>query len=195
LLPKDPILQSSEHRQKEEQSLPKEENKKSPVTKSSWACSECTFENENKNSKSCEICGNARQEIQSFDLPSSSEINVIQQPTSSISDKINHSLNELVTYATRADSVNALQTLELIFKNILEHASEEKYRKISVTSKAFQQKIAKHRGCLDIVKIAGFEGDKDNTAYYFKRNDLGLIWLAKSLVQDKLEFLEKSEAA
>ena len=53
-----------------------------------------------------------------------------------------------------------METLSKYIDNIVEHPSEEKFRKIRVNNKAFQDRVAKMKGTHEFLQAAGFQSQK-----------------------------------
>lgn len=130
-----------------------------------WSCQACTLENSIENSR-CDVCGTPKaldvQTLRSLENPMSrDEINqtigedqslgVIQDSVStagmllsisfiySLVSKIEGAIDKMVSPISVDESLGALQTLDLILKNILEHPNDQKYRAVSLTSKLYQE--------------------------------------------------------
>eukprot|EP00752_Nemacystus_decipiens_P005702 g5160.t1 len=82
----------------------------------------------------------------------------------------------------RARAVQCLDVLASIFRNIMEHPEEEKFRKVRRSNGKFKASVGAVPGGVDILLAAGFE-ERPPDQLELGRQDPGLIWLAKSTVE------------
>jgi UBX domain-containing protein 6 len=57
-----------------------------------------------------------------------------------------------------------VRTIRRMFENIINNPSEEKYRRVKIESRAFQDKIKEVEGGLELLLAAGFENQDIETA-------------------------------
>jgi len=164
------------------QEITRNTNKES-VSVAYWTCLTCTYHNLINRSK-CEICETSRNPPNASinDITNESSLHNIHQSTSDIELTLKNQIDNLVRSATKQEANMALKTIRTILGNILHSPNEIKYKKISLSSKAYQQKIAKYPNAHQILLKAGFEEDKQNSELIFNRKDYGLLWLACALI-------------
>jgi len=167
--------------------------KESPTTEldkpsaniSNWSCEICTLIN-TSNHIVCEVCGTpktaAKEPINQ--ITSESSLINLHKSTTDIEMSLKSEIQNLAKGLTKQEASIVLKTIRTILGNILHSPQEEKFKKIAVTSNAYQQKIAKHPNARDILLKAGFEEDKQHSQLIFNRNDYGLVWLACSLIDE-----------
>ena len=81
----------------------------------------------------------------------------------------------------------AKETLEVLLaylSNVLKDPTNDKFRKIRASNAQFLSKVTARPGATEVLQSCGFflEGD----FWVLKRNDPGLLWLGKSMVEEKL---------
>jgi len=164
----------------EEQS---DKKKDSSTENNCWICKTCTYLNP-LNLNHCDICGVSRTpENQSInDITKESSLLTIHQSTSDIERTLQSEIDKLLKTISKQEAGITLKTIRTILGNILHHPTEDKYKKISLTNKVYQNKIAKYPIAHQILLKAGFEEDKQHSQLIFNRKDYGLIWLACSLI-------------
>ncbi len=80
----------------------------------------------------------------------------------------------------------ATETLFSILQNIVQHPSEDKYRRIRRAAKAFQEKLANAKGAVRLLKAAGFveEGEgTDDAAFVLADPQSAPLGEAKSILK------------
>lgn len=155
-------------------------------TEQYWSCSACTYHNHTKDNI-CQICGSSKtiQQQSITEITNESSLLTIQQSTSDIERTLSSEIDQLLKTTSKEEANHTLKTIRTILGNLLHHPNEEKFKKISLTNKVYQNKIAKYPTAHQILLKAGFEEDKQQGQLIFNRKDYGLIWLACSLIDSK----------
>jgi hypothetical protein len=115
------------------------------------------------------------------------ELKRIQDPVTVICNRLQQAVKMIQSETT------VLQTLFKIVRNIIENPNEIKFRKLRKANPLIQRNIANHKGAMEILLLIGFneelvtdEMGRQETYLVLKRNDPGLLWLAKSSLEKSL---------
>lgn len=81
----------------------------------------------------------------------------------------------------------ALDTLVEMMSTIMANPGEAKYRKVYLTNKAFLNKVGRAPGAVEFLKTVGFKNDVAEPTMSLRRDDIGLLWLGKSVLEAKKE--------
>ncbi|KDP30833.1 hypothetical protein JCGZ_13776 [Jatropha curcas] len=141
----------------------------------------------------------ASQEISNMKIdepdPDDEEIRRIQDPVAVVCGRLQKAVETLRTEVDTAEATATLQTLFKIIRNVIEHPYEMKFKRIRKANPIIQKNVANHRAALEILQMVGFiedvlldETGKAETCLVLKRNDPGLLWLAKSSLEACLAF-------
>lgn len=91
---------------------------------------------------------------------------------------------------TPAESKSVLQTLLKIIRNVIEHPDEMKFRRLRKANPLFQKNVANYKAAIEVLYVVGFQEDivwdeigRAETYMVLKRDDPGLLWLAKSSLE------------
>ncbi|CAN0897516.1 DNA-dependent metalloprotease WSS1 homolog 2 [Linum grandiflorum] len=120
--------------------------------------------------------------------PDDEELRRIQDPVTAVCSRLTKAIQSLRgEVGDPLEASAAMQTLSKIIRNVIEHPNETKFRKIRKANPVIQKNIAAHKAAIQILEVAGFaeetvfdERGNSETYYTLKRNDPGLLWLAKS---------------
>ncbi|CAL1381967.1 unnamed protein product [Linum trigynum] len=122
--------------------------------------------------------------------PDDEELRRIQDPVTAVCNRIKKAIQSLRAEANPIEATAALQMLSKIIRNIIEHPNEMKFRKLRKANPLIQKNIAAHKAAMEILLVTGFTedavlDDRGNRETYLtlKRNDMGLLWLAKSSLE------------
>ncbi|GMH12019.1 hypothetical protein Nepgr_013860 [Nepenthes gracilis] len=122
--------------------------------------------------------------------PDDQELQRIQDPVNTISNRLTTVIEMMHAEVGPAEAGMVLQTLFKIIRNVIEHPTELKYRKLRKANPVFRRTIAYCKAAMDILSLIGFNEDvvfdeigKAETYLVLKRNDPGLLWLAKSSLE------------
>ncbi|KAL6577497.1 hypothetical protein OROMI_009825 [Orobanche minor] len=123
-------------------------------------------------------------------VPDDPELQIIQDPVTVFCGRLQSAVQSLRNEATPSDTERVLQTIVKIISNVMEHPNEVKFRKLRKANPLIQKKIVNYKAAMEILKLIGFHEEavvveSGNTEPYFvlKRNDPGLLWLAKSSLE------------
>lgn len=91
--------------------------------------------------------------------------------------------------ASRAEPAETLDALHSILSRLVLHPGEARYRRLRMANAAFQRRVSRHPPALQLLQLAGFEaqGQGDDAALVFVRNDPGLVYLMRAAVQELQE--------
>ncbi|KAA0054508.1 hypothetical protein IC582_026401 [Cucumis melo] len=122
--------------------------------------------------------------------PDDQEIQRIQDSVSVVCNRLREAITKLLAEVKPSESSAVVQTLFKIVKNVIEHPDEMKYRKLRKANPIIQKNVANYKAALEILFLIGFIEDalldeigKAETFLVLKRNDPGLLWLAKSTLE------------
>ncbi|XP_020673300.1 uncharacterized protein LOC110092934 [Dendrobium catenatum] len=118
------------------------------------------------------------------------ELQRIEEPVAAICARIQESIRSLRSELTPHVASLVLQTLLKIIRNIIEHPDELKFRRIKKANAQFQRNVANYKAAMEVLSTVGFIEDVVVDAVgvaeaylVLKRNDPGLLWLAKSSLE------------
>ncbi|WCJ37426.1 hypothetical protein M5689_018566 [Euphorbia peplus] len=122
--------------------------------------------------------------------PDDQELQRIQDPVTVICNRLNKAVEKLRTEVDLTQASISLQTLSKIIRNVIEHPNETKFKKLRKANRMIQMNVAKFKGAMEILQTIGFVEDVifdgsgiAETYLVLKRNDVGLLWLAKSCLE------------
>eukprot|EP00744_Colponema_vietnamica_P008740 GILI01012461.1.p1 GENE.GILI01012461.1~~GILI01012461.1.p1 ORF type:complete len:484 (+),score=69.72 GILI01012461.1:99-1454(+) len=101
---------------------------------------------------------------------------------------------EKETYSS-STFILALQTLLLYISNLTQNMQEPKFRKIRKSNQAFYDRLGRFASSSEILRIVGFNLSSQSVEgefYVYTRDDPGLLWLTKSLVEQKVKSLQRA---
>jgi hypothetical protein len=159
-----------------------------------WKCPDCTYRNE-LNDRNCLSCNGLAPLLRTETFESNERANEsvgmdvteIHDPVLERSKKLERLLHLLVQSTDINSAKIALETLERIIGNLLLMPNEEKFKSVFPSNKAFFSRVARHLAALDFLREVGFVDEPSTDRLVFKRNDPGLLWMAKSSIQVKLD--------
>lgn len=122
--------------------------------------------------------------------PDDMEIQRIQDSVTIVSNRLTKAINALKTGASSGEATNVLQMLLKIVRNIIEQPNEMKFKRLRKGNPAIKRKILNFAAAVEILSVVGFgeeivsEGTGAQEPYLvLKRNDPGLLWIAKSMIE------------
>ncbi|KAH7279838.1 hypothetical protein KP509_37G039500 [Ceratopteris richardii] len=111
----------------------------------------------------------------------------LQESTERVCQRLQGAIAKLKAEASTSDAAATVQSLHKILGNIMEYPDEEKFKRLRKTNAAFQKRIARFEGAIEVLKAVGFSDgpgmEKDNEYLILKRNDPVLLWLAQSSLE------------
>ncbi|GJN03897.1 hypothetical protein PR202_ga21392 [Eleusine coracana subsp. coracana] len=121
------------------------------------------------------------------------ELQRIEEPVVAICARLQKAIEMLRLQATPAEADSAIQTLFKIIKNVIEHPNDIKYKRLRKSNLHFQRSVANYKAAMEVLELIGFCEDvisdeigRVETYLVLKRNDPGLLWLAKSSLEVSL---------
>ncbi|XP_058070804.1 uncharacterized protein LOC131219590 isoform X2 [Magnolia sinica] len=128
----------------------------------------------------------------SNDSPTSydAELQRIHDPVADVCARLQKAIQMLRSEATPMEATSALQTLSKIIRNVIEHPDEMKFRRLRKANPLFQRNIMNYKAAMEVLHVVGFHEDvvsdelgRAETYMVLKRNDPGMLWLAKSSLE------------
>ena len=161
-----------------------------------WRCPDCTYRNE-ISAQNCLSCNSLAPLLRTESLEIKEEtakeigmdVTDIHDPVIERNKKLEKLLSLLVQSTDLVSATTALDTLERIIGNLLLTPHEEKFKSVFPSNKAFFSRVGRHLAALDFLREVGFVDVPSTDSLVYKRNDPGLLWMAKSCVRAKLDAL------
>ncbi|KVI10653.1 hypothetical protein Ccrd_010941 [Cynara cardunculus var. scolymus] len=120
------------------------------------------------------------------------ELQRIQDPVMVACNRLKKSIETLQSEVSPSEAAMVFQTLVKIVRNVIEHPDETKFRKLRKANPVIQKNIA---SAMEILFLIGFCEDvvqdeigRAESYLVLKRNDPGLLWLAKSSLETCIAF-------
>lgn len=114
----------------------------------------------------------------------------IQDPVTQFCSRLQKAIEMLRSEANPTEATKVLETLFKIIRNVIEHPNEMKFKRLRKANPAFQRNVASYKAAMEVLFLIGFNEDvvsdeigKAETYLVLKRNDPGLLWLAKSSLE------------
>ncbi|KAL8145541.1 hypothetical protein AgCh_003634 [Apium graveolens] len=127
--------------------------------------------------------------------PDDLELQRIQDPVTVVCNRLQKAIEMLQSEVNPSESVIVLQTLFKIIRNVIEHPNEIKFRKLRKANPVIQRNVANYKAAMEILLLIGFIEDvvmdeigKSETYLILKRDDPGLLWLAKSSLETCISY-------
>ncbi|XP_057953623.1 uncharacterized protein LOC131147957 [Malania oleifera] len=118
------------------------------------------------------------------------ELKRIQDPVTVVCNRLQKAIEMLQMEVNPRDITTVLQTLFKIIRNLIEHPEEMKFKRLRMANPIFQRNVANYKAAVEILSLIGFIEDvvfdeigKVEPYLVLKRNDPGLLWLAKSSIE------------
>lgn len=167
-----------------------------------WKCPDCSYRNDlvARNCLSCNgLAPLFRAESLELKEDKVAEIGMdvtdIHDPVVERNKRLEKLLQALVNSTDLASAKVVLETLERIIGNLMLTPNEEKYKAVYPSNKAFYARVGRHLPALDFLREIGFADEPSMDRLFYKRNDYGLLWMAKSSITTKLESFAASVAS
>ncbi|KAF3443367.1 hypothetical protein FNV43_RR13049 [Rhamnella rubrinervis] len=132
---------------------------------------------------------NSKMQIDEPD-PDDEELQRIQDPVTVICSQLQKVIEVLRAEVNPMQATIILQTLFKIIRNVIEFPDELKYKRLRKANPIIERNIAKYKAAMELLFLVGFSEDvvsdeigKTETYLVLKRNDPGLLWLAKSSLE------------
>jgi len=114
----------------------------------------------------------------------------IQESTAATSARLQDAIQKLRSQVPPVEMASVIRTLFTILGNVMDHPNETKFRRLRKANPIFQRSIAKYEAALEVLCAVGFSEDNASneigiteTCLVLKRNDPGLLWLARSSLE------------
>ncbi|XP_021679426.2 uncharacterized protein LOC110664165 isoform X1 [Hevea brasiliensis] len=118
------------------------------------------------------------------------ELQRIQDPVTVVCGRLQKAVERLRAEVNPTEATGILQILFKIIRNVIEHPNEMKFKKLRKANPIIQKNVANHKAAMEILQTVGFSEDvvfdetgKAESCLVLKRNDPGLLWLAKSSLE------------
>ncbi|KAF1871108.1 hypothetical protein Lal_00020842 [Lupinus albus] len=122
--------------------------------------------------------------------PDDQEFQRINDPVTAVYNRLQKALEMLRSDTSSMQTASSLQTLLKIIRNVIEHPEETKYKRLRKDNPVIKKNILNNKAALEILLLVGFSEDtaldnlgKAEAYLVLKRNDPGLLWLAKSTLE------------
>ncbi|KAM0873528.1 hypothetical protein ACQ4PT_038004 [Festuca glaucescens] len=126
---------------------------------------------------------------QAADL-NNNELQRIEEPVAALCSRLQKAIEMLRSQATPSEAASVLQTLFKIIKNVIENPNDIRYKRLRKSNPHFQRSVANYKAAMEVLELIGFCEDvvsdeigRAETYLVLKRNDPGLLWLAKSSLE------------
>lgn len=134
--------------------------------------------------------GSGTKTIESSLLSDSADLKIIEESTSAICLRLQESIQRLKNQLSPLEFSSVIRTLFTILRNIMEHPNEAKFKRLRKANPTLQRSILKYEAALEVLLAVGFAEDKISNELgameswlVLKRNDPGLLWLARSSLE------------
>ncbi|KAJ6800473.1 uncharacterized protein M6B38_200610 [Iris pallida] len=115
----------------------------------------------------------------------------IEEPVAAICTRIRRAIEMLRSeVSTPAEAISALQTLLKIIRNVIEHPEEVKFKRLRKANPQIQRNLVNYKAAMEVLTMVGFcedvmrdEVGRAESYLVLKRDDPGLLWLAKSSLE------------
>ncbi|GAB4859382.1 hypothetical protein Ancab_010845 [Ancistrocladus abbreviatus] len=122
--------------------------------------------------------------------PDDEELERIQDPVAAFHSRLTKAIEMLQAEVGSKEAGVVLQTLFKIIRNVIEHPDELKYKRLRKANPVFQKSVARYKAAMEVLFMIGFCEDviideigMSETYVVLKRDDPGLLWLAKSSLE------------
>ncbi|KAL9319541.1 hypothetical protein ACSQ67_011380 [Phaseolus vulgaris] len=122
--------------------------------------------------------------------PDDQEFQRINDTSTAVCNRLLKAMEMLRSEVSATQATSILQTLLKIIRNVIEHPLVEKYKRLRKANPVIERNIVNNKAALEILSLVGFSEDvmfdnvgKEDAYLVLKRNDPGLLWLAKSTLE------------
>ncbi|CAA7397940.1 unnamed protein product [Spirodela intermedia] len=118
----------------------------------------------------------------------SSPFGELEEPAAAMCRRLQKAFEALRSEAPPSEAVSSLDTLLKIIRNVIDHPEEAKFRRLRKANPLIQRHVASYQAAMEILAVVGFCEDvvAEEAFIVLKRNDPGLLWLAKSTLEVRL---------
>uniref|UniRef100_A0A2P2L023 Protein-tyrosine-phosphatase IBR5 n=1 Tax=Rhizophora mucronata TaxID=61149 RepID=A0A2P2L023_RHIMU len=114
----------------------------------------------------------------------------IQDSATIACGRLQKAIKALRAEVNAREATEALQILLKIIRNVIEHPGEIKFMRLRKANPKIQMNVANYKAAMEILHMVGFHEDdifdeigRAETYLMLRRNDPGLLWLAKSSLE------------
>jgi len=114
----------------------------------------------------------------------------IQESTATAIVRLQEAIQKLKSQVPPVEIDPVIRTLFTILRNAMDHPNETKFRRLRKANPKFQRSIVKYEAALEVLHAVGFSEDDElneigiaEACLVLKRNDPGLLWLARSSLE------------
>lgn len=118
--------------------------------------------------------------------PDDEELRRIQDPVNVFCNQLTKAIETLRSDLRPSEFKDVVETLFKIIRNVSQNPNDVKYKKLRKANPLFQRTISYYKAAIEVLFLIGFSEDivtdesgKSETYLVLKRNDPGLLWLAK----------------
>ncbi|KAL4185042.1 hypothetical protein AMTRI_Chr10g4030 [Amborella trichopoda] len=118
------------------------------------------------------------------------ELRRIQDSVTIVTTRLQSSIERLKAEASPFEAASVILTLFKIVRNVIEHPNEIKFKRLRKANPHFQKTVARYKAAMEVLVAIGFCEDvvldeigKAEPYLVLRRNDPGLLWLAKSSLE------------
>jgi len=108
----------------------------------------------------------------------------LPEETDERTERILQGIQDLLKSTSEQEARVAMETLVIYLSNALREPRNEKYRSIRAGNRKFEERVGRHGGAVEILKVCGFF--LQGGTWLLCRDDPGLLWLGLSLLQSAL---------
>jgi hypothetical protein len=80
-----------------------------------------------------------------------------------------------------------LKTLHSLIQAVLDKPFDDKVKRVRLANQRFRNVVGSSAAAMEVLAAAGWEQDSEGLNLVYSRNDPGLLWLAKELLQAKMQ--------
>ncbi|XP_014523688.1 uncharacterized protein LOC106779980 isoform X5 [Vigna radiata var. radiata] len=126
--------------------------------------------------------------------PDDQEFQRINDTSTAVCNRLLKAVEMLRREVSAMQATSILHTLLKIIRNVIEHPLVEKYKRLRKANPIIERNILNNKAALEILFLVGFSEDvmfdnlgKEDAYLVLKRNDPGLLWLAKSTLESSTD--------
>ncbi|KAH9317551.1 hypothetical protein KI387_019320, partial [Taxus chinensis] len=120
----------------------------------------------------------------------SADLRRIEESSSATCLRLQEAIQRLKNQASPVEFSSVIRTLFTILRNVMEHPNETKFMCLCMANPIFQRSILKYEAAIEVLLAVGFSEDNISNelgmmeaCLILKRNDPGLLWLARSSLE------------
>eukprot|EP00250_Pteridium_aquilinum_P011609 c20191_g1_i2 orf=199-2073(+) len=114
-----------------------------------------------------------------------SSLKSMQEYTEKVCQRLQDAIIKLKEESSPSEAAATIQSLSKILRNLKEHPHEDKFKRLRKMNVAFQNRIARFKGAMEVLHEVGFSDGVDYVV--LKRDDPVLLWLAQTFLEACIE--------